>query len=74
MIPYGASDGSALSDWANLPPHLSERLRVAMEGLSEAFLDVHHPLSPQLQELWDVADEIEAWILSQHEEVSDSRE
>lgn len=69
-----APDGSALDEWANLPPHLSQRLREAMEALSEAFSDVHHPLSPQLQELWDVTDEIEAWTLAQHEEVSEFRE
>jgi hypothetical protein len=53
--------------WDNLPPHLSEALREAMEGLSDAYLDVSHPLSPQLQALWDVTDQIEAWLLAQHE-------
>lgn len=68
-----ASDGSALAEWDNLPPHLSEALREAMEGLSEAYLDASHPLSPQLQALWDVTDQIEAWILAK-ETVSEFRE
>lgn len=58
------------SGWANLPPHLSEALREAMEGLSEAYLDVSHPLSPQLQALWDVTDQIEAWALAREETFS----
>jgi hypothetical protein len=61
-------DGSALDGWDNLPPHLSEALREAMEGLSGAYLDVMHPLSPQLQAVWDVTDQIEEWILSQERE------
>ena len=57
-------DGSALGEWDNLPPHLSEALRDAMEGLSEAFVDVNRPLSPQLQALWDVTDQIERWTVA----------
>jgi hypothetical protein len=64
--PVEASDWDG---WDNLPPHLSEALRTAMEGLSEAYLDVSHPLSSQLQALWDVADQIEAWVLAQEDPV-----
>lgn len=68
------SDGSALDVWDNLPPHLQEALREALEGLSEAFEDVSHPLSSHLQRLWDVTDEIEAYILAREKEVSAPRE
>lgn len=35
-----------------------------MDGLSEAFTDLSRPMSPQLQALWDVTDQIEAWFLA----------
>lgn len=61
-LPTEASDSCG---WDNLPPHLSQALREAMEGLSDAYLDTSHPLSPQLQALWDVTDQIEEWTLGQ---------
>lgn len=66
-------DGPALDEWDNLPPHLSKALREALDGLSEAFQDLSLPMSPQLQALWDVADQIEAWVLAR-ETVSEFRE
>ena len=60
------------SVWDNLPPHLSEALRSALEGLSEAFLDLSHPLSPQLQALWDVSDQIEAYVLARERALQES--
>jgi len=65
-------DGSALNPWDQLPPHLQEALRGAMEGLSDAFGDVSHPLGPQLQRMWEVADQIEAYALSK-EQISAER-
>lgn len=65
-----ASDGSAQDGWDNLPPHLREALSGAMEGLQEAYLDLSAPLSPALQAIWDVCDQIEEWFLAQHKEVS----
>ena len=61
-------DGPALDEWANLPPHLREALREALEGLRDAFLDTAHPFSPALQAVWDVTDQIEQWILANPEE------
>jgi hypothetical protein len=58
------SDGLAADVWDNLPPHLSEALREALEGLREAFLDTSHPFSPALRAVWDVTDQIEEWILA----------
>lgn len=64
----GANEGRSQNEldpgWGNLPPHLSQSLRDAMQGLSEAFLDLSHPMSPQLQAMWDVADQIEEWLLA----------
>ena len=60
----GRSQDEPTPGWGNLPPHLSQSLRAAMEGLSEAFLDLSHPMSPQLQAMWDVADQIEEWLLA----------
>ncbi len=70
------SDGSARDVWDNLPPYLREELTEALEGLSDAFGDLAHPLSPQLQALWDVADRIEAYTLARDCDirVSSSRE
>lgn len=56
-------DASSQDVWDNLPPYLREALTEALEGLSDAFGDLAHPLSPQLQRLWDVADQIEAYSL-----------
>jgi hypothetical protein len=57
--------------WDNLPPHLQEGLREAFTGLSEAFGDSTAPLGPQLRKLWDIADEIEAYVLACEEERED---
>ena len=62
------ADGPALAEWDNLPPHLQEALREALEGLRDAFLDTTHPFSPALQAVWDVADQIEAYTLAQEED------
>lgn len=59
------TDGPALDAWDNLPPHLREELRGALEALSEAYLDLSHPMSPALQAVWDIAEEIEAYTLAQ---------
>lgn len=67
-------DGPTDSVWDNLPPHLQEALREALEGLSGAYLDINHPLSPQLQAVWDVTDQIEAYALAREKESSDNRE
>lgn len=72
-----AAEASEWDGWDNLPPHLSKALREAMEGLSEAFVDASHPMSPQLQALWDVTDQIERWTLAMEhlkDTVSDFRE
>lgn len=63
--------------WENLPPHLSQPLFEALDALNDAFEDADRPLSPQLQALWDVTDQIEEWILAMEhlkETVSDFRE
>lgn len=62
------SEGLEPSGWGNLPPHLSQALTEALEGLREAYLDVNHPMIPQMQALWAVADEIERELLSEHRE------
>lgn len=67
MSPVG---GPALEGWDHLPPHLREALTGALEGLSGAYLDLSHPMSPAMQTVWDVCDQIEEWILAQHGEVS----
>ena len=63
-----ASDGPARDPWDNLPPHLREALREALEGLRDAFEDHVHPFSPALQAVWDVTDQIEAFLLAHPEE------
>lgn len=73
MIVYGTypgrSDGSgseppwhALGD--QLPPHLSEALRVALEGLSDAFLTDPEDVDSALVRMTDVIDQIEEWLMA----------
>jgi hypothetical protein len=62
------TEPGSVPGWDNLPPHLSAALHEAMSALNDAFLDVNHPLSPQLQAVWDVTDQIEEWILSRERE------
>jgi hypothetical protein len=59
-----AVDAPAQDAWDNLPPHLREALREALEGLQDAYLDLSHPMSPALQAVWDVTEEIEAYTLA----------
>lgn len=64
IYPEAPSDGPALDGWDNLPPHLREALRGAMEGLSGAIVDLSSPLDPALRAVWDVTDQIEEWLLA----------
>lgn len=59
-------EGSEVVGWDNLPPHLRKALREALEGLQDAYLDMSHPLSPAMQALWDVQDQIEAYVLAEN--------
>lgn len=67
-----AAEAYNTPEWTNLPPQLREALRQALEGLSEAYLDLSHPMSTALQAVWDVTDQIEAYVLAQEHESEES--